>query len=495
MSRRLLTGLAAALLLAGCGTTVPLTSTTSLGPADLGVPGQVAAPTAAPDRSTGAGVVVPGTPSGTAAAAPRATAGSGGGAVPLPSLAPRTSGRGYTATTLTVGIVVITGTDSAASAFGVSGADAGDLGQQFAVVQKYVNAHGGVAGRRLDLVRYDVDLVSALNNPDQAAAAVCAAFTEDRKVFAVLLPLPTSQQRVCLAKAQTPMIEADSYTVGQPEYDRYPELLFGPGRITTDRLVQLLVSSLKERSFFTGWDTAKGAPGQAPVKIGMLYAENPEATYTAMAEKRALAAIGLKVDDTVTYSSSVQAGLSATQNAILKFKAEGITHVLGASAFFLQGAENQRYRPRYVLPPGVGQLYADNAPAAQLAGSMTVGWQPANDVDAAQDPGDVSPSETLCKKLMKDAGQSYSSRPALASMTSVCDVVFFLRDALAGQSNPTNALLRQGAEALGSAWQSAETFVSRFTSTQHASASAVRDQAFDPACSCVRYTSRANRTA
>jgi hypothetical protein len=126
---------------------------------------------------------------------------------------------------------------------------------------------------------------------------------------------------------------------------------------------------------------------------------------------------------------------------------------------------------------------------------MTVGWQPANDVEAAQDPGDVSPSATVCKRIMREAGQSYASRPALASMTSVCDVVFFLRDALAGQPNPTNAGLRQGAERLGSTWQSAETFVSRFTRTQHASASAVRDQAFDEACSCVRYTSRVNRTA
>jgi ABC-type branched-subunit amino acid transport system substrate-binding protein len=500
MSRRLLTGVAAAFLLAGCGTTVPLTSTTNQGPAELGTVGQspASALSGGTTTATGGGVV-PGSTNvpagGQLPVGTQPSAAAGAPVVSLPSLAPLTSGRGYTATTLTVGIVVITGTDSAASAFGVSGADSGDLGEQFEVVQKYVNAQGGVAGRRLDVVRYDVDLISALNNPDQAAAAVCAAFTQDRKVFAVLLPLPTSQQRVCLAKAQTPMIEADSYTIGQPEYDRYPELLFGAGRITTDRVVQLLVSSLKERRFFTGWDTSKGAPGNAPVKIGMLYAENPEATYTALAEKRALAAIGLKVDDTVTYSSSVQAGLSATQNAILKFKAEGITHVLGASAFFLQGAENQQYRPRYVLPPGVGQLYAGNAPAAQLAGSMTVGWQPANDVDAAQDPGDVSPAETLCKKLMRDAGQSYSSRPALASMTSVCDVVFFLRDAVAGQSNPTNAGLRQGAEALGTTWQSAQTFVSRFSSTQHASAAAVRDQGFDPACSCVKYVSRTNRTA
>jgi ABC-type branched-subunit amino acid transport system substrate-binding protein len=492
--RRILTAAAAGLLLAGCGTTVPLTSTTSQGAQDLGVAGPLAAPTSDPQAP---GVVVPGSPDapGGGQAAPAPTLGTGLPAVPGASLAPRTSGRGYTATTLTIGIVVITGTDNAASAFGVSGADAGDLGQQFEIVKKYVNAHGGVAGRRLEIVRYDVDLLSALNNPDQAAAAVCAAFTQDRKVFAVLLPWPTSQQGVCLAKARTPMIEADSYTIGQPEYDRYPELLFGPGRITTDRVVQLLVSSLDRRRFFTGWDTTKGAPGTAPVKIGMLYAENPEATYTALAEKRALAAIGLKVDDTVTYSSSVQAGLSATQNAILKFKAEGITHVLGASAFFLQGAENQGYRPRYVLPPGVGQLYAGNAPAAQLKGSMTVGWQPANDVDAAQDPGDVSPAETLCKKLMRDAGQSYSSRPALASMTSVCDVMFFLRDSLAGQANPTNTGLRQGAEALGSRWQSAETFVSRFSRAQHASASAVRDQAYDGTCSCVLYVDRVDRTS
>lgn len=496
---------AAVLLLAGCGSTVQVRQTRSL--ADAGAPAGDPGALSSPD-GLGGGASLPPTRPGASGAggSPAAVSGGAGSRAGSTSqgVAPGAgttggaaagSGRGFDAKTLTVGYVEITGTDSAASAFGIKGADSGSASEQYAAVATWVNQHGGVAGRRLVLVKHTVDLVSALNNPDQAAAAVCAAFTQDRQVFAVLQPLPTAAQRDCLAKARTPMIEADSYFIGQPEYDKYPDLLYGAGRITSDRVIALLMASLRDRSFFTGWDTVRGGPGAAPVRIGLLHADNPEANYVAALEVRGLAALGLKVTDTVVYQSSVQAGLSATQNAILKFKADGITHVLGASAFFLQGAENQRYRPRYVLPPGIGQLYAANSPAAQMVGSMTVGWQPASDVEAGQDPGDVSPTETLCKQIMRATGQSYSSRPALASMLAVCDVSFFLRDALAGSAALSNAVLRRGAEALGSRWRSGQTFVSHFSARQHASADAVRDMAFAPDCSCVLYVDRRNRTS
>lgn len=405
------------------------------------------------------------------------------------------SGRGFDAKSITVGFVAVTGGEAFANALGVSGASEGDVPAQYAAVADHINRQGGVAGRKLILVKHEVDMATAVNEPDRTSAEVCAAFTQDRKVFAVILSVPPlASMRSCLAKANTPLIAGGNFNIGQPAYDRSPDLLYSPGTITTDRAIKLLVDSLMARKFFSSWDTVRGAPGQAPVKLGLLYAENPDAQYTAAAYKRELAARGLKITATVSYASNLQAAMSATQGAILKFKSQGITHVVGASVFFLQGAERQGYRPRYVIPPSIGRGYAANSPTAQMKGSMTVGWRPPSDVEAAQDPGDVSKAETLCKQVMKAKGQRYeTSRPTLSSMVSVCDVTFVLRDALNGQSALSNAVLRAGVERLGSRWQSSQTWVSTFSPRMHASAAAVRDVAFDAGCSCMKYTSTRNR--
>ncbi len=512
--RRSLAGLACVALLAtGCGSTVRVGSgalgsdaglgsslgstSTSSGTVPTDSDGQpLAGGTAGSTGSGTSGTVVSrgasSTIGGRGSAGTTGAAGSPGSTAAQPK--PGETGRGFDAKTLTVGVVIITGTDSAAKAFGVSGGSTGDPQAQYDAVTAHINASGGIAGRTLKLLYHSVDLLTAVNNPDQAVAQVCAAFTEDNKVFAVLQPLPTAQQRDCLAKADTPMIEAGTSLIGQPEYDKYPNLLFGPGRMNTDRLISLLFSSLDARSFFTGWDTLAGGPGKAPVKLGLLYPETPDTKYMVALERRELAARGMRFDDEISYPANLNAGLSATQNAILKFKADGITHVFGASVFFLQGAEQQQYRPRYVIAPGVGQLYAANSPAAQMAGSMTVGWQPPHDVNQSEDPGDVSPAETRCKKIMAASGQSYAAREALASMVGICDVEFFLRDALAGKRAISNAVLRSGADALGSGWQSAQTWISRFSASKHASADAVRDQAFNAECTCMVYTSTKNRT-
>jgi hypothetical protein len=293
-----------------------------------------------------------------------------------------------------------------------------------------------------------------------------------------------------LEAAQIPIIDAGTLVIGASNYTQHPDLIFGPGRMTTDLLVKLLMQSLVARHFFSGWNVNAGIPGKAPVKIGLLYADSPDNAYLATAETRALRALGMKVTATVSYAANLAAGLAATQSALLRFKATGITHVFGASVFFLEAAQAQHYLPRYVIPVGAAQAYAGIAPPQQMAGSMSVGYQPANDVDARHDPGPVSSAQTRCTAIMRNAGQSATARAALASMEAVCDVTFLLRDALTGATGLSDALLAQGVDHLGTSWKSAQTFVSDFSPTHHASAVAIRDLGYEASCSCMLYTSK-----
>lgn len=416
------------------------------------------------------------------------SAGSSQGVGPSTPGLRNNSGRGFDAKTITVGVVTSSSTGKFASTFGVTG-DTGDIGARFRTVAKYINSHGGVAGRQLVIVTHDVDFATAVNNPAQASAEVCTAFVQDRKVFAVLNPLPLQEQHQCLAKGDTPFVDGSTLHFSQQEFNTYSSYFFGPAMMTTERMIHSLISSIVGRKFFAGWNATKGGPGPMPLKIGLLYAENPQAAGQAKLQRMYLEQAGYKISDTVSYQSNLQAALAATQNAILKFKAEGITHVVGASVFFLQGAEQQNYRPRYVLPPSLGRSYAANSPKQQMVGSMTIGWRPLNDVAPAQLTGDLSPATTLCKKIMKADGHNVGNADEFAGMLKTCDAGFAFAAALQGVKRPSNLELRLGIERLGTVWRSAETYISRFSSSQHASAVGVRDVEFDPSCTCMKYTS------
>lgn len=493
-------GALAAVLITGCGTTVQLSDVPQqsvAGTDDLGLtaPSPVTAPTsgaasptlppsAIAPSATGSGITEP-TASGSAKGHSHSPHPGGSPSATLPS--GPTSGRGFTAKTITVGVVIPTDGGGFVKSLGVSDAS-GDLLAQYQVIARYINAHGGVAGRRLILKSRDVDIATFVGNPSFAAQEVCAAFTQDTHVFAVLQPVPSSEQRNCLERAQTPIIDAGTLLVPGSDYTKHPDLLFGPGKMTTDLAVKLLIQSLSARHFFQGWNVSAGAPGKAPVKVGLLYADTPDARYAANLEVRALRAIGLKISATVTYAANLTAGLAATQAAVLRFKAQGITHVLGASAFFLEDAQTQGYRPRYVIPIGSAQGYTGVVPVQQMVGAMSVGFKPADDVDGAHDPGPVSAAQTKCTSIMRKGGQSPSARAALSSMEAVCDVTFLLRDALAGATGLSNAVLAQGVDRLGTSWHSAQTFKSDFSAAHHASAVAIRDIGYAASCSCMKYT-------
>ena len=96
---------------------------------------------------------------------------------------------------------------------------------------------------------------------------------------------------------------------------------------------------------------------------------------------------------------------SESQAETLRFASAHVTHVLSLppieadQALFMQNAEQQRYRPRYGFTsyslPLTVQQNPQVVPRAQLVGTLGVGWEPTNDVDAAHDPGQ-NPGQERC---------------------------------------------------------------------------------------------------
>lgn len=447
-----------------------------------------------PDAAAGSAL---GTAPGEAAGA--GPAGRTGGAGPTggpTAPAMRTSGFGFSAKEIRVGVAYNGQLSQQMGAAGAAGGGAvlGDQRKQVEALVRDINARGGIAGRKLVAVYYDTK--GEQNNISATSQAACAAWTEDNSVFAAMTfvaELSNDTLYSCLAKRGVVFTPLAGEAVAT--YRRFTPYLWTPTSPSADRVGPAWVQRLAAQQYFTGWNTTLGGPGKTPVKVGLLLGNGArdgqpsvdraiERTIKSEASRR-----GVQVIDTFNMTTIDQGSA-----AVLRFKNAGITHVIGdfSIALFAQAAESQRYRPRYgisSLSGGVAlPLYV---PSVQLNGTLGIGWSPQGDVDGAQDPGDVSLAEPRCRKIMQDAGEPTDSRLAWFVMAYACDTFsFFDRAIEASGLNPAN--LPSAANGLG-AVPSAFTFGISFPGGRNDGVSYVRDVAYRNDCSCFAYVDKTNR--
>lgn len=436
-----------------------------------------------PDSSLGGGPATGSTgstrtgPGSTGGAAPGGGQ-AGGSAQPAAGQAPGTG-------PIRIGYFYSSDGDAANGNFGIEGASQGDTQRQYKAIQDDLNKRGGILGRQVQLLGYDFNTINGLNNPSEEENKMCTAMTQDLKVFAVL-----GSGRFlspCLAKSGVASVQGGQFE-DAASIDN--DLVFDGGGMLTTTLAKAMIERVAAQSYFTGWNTATGAPGAAPVKVGILYADTPifKNYYTEI--KKALRAQGITVDpaNEVTYTATVDGVTAGSQNAVLRFASNGVTHVFGAALFFFQSAENQRYRPRYGLdslfPPF---LLAQLVGPDQLNGSVGVGWRPSQDMNAAQDPGPVSALATRCLELMRRAGEDVNQR-SIAYLSQVrCQQMHSLEIALVRGGAITLAALKRGFDTLGSPVPLI-SFGERWGPDRRASNDTVADFAYVRTCTCYAYT-------
>jgi ABC-type branched-subunit amino acid transport system substrate-binding protein len=484
------------LLLAACGSTAQRTA----GFTDDGT-GAVASdefgPTA--DAADAGGEAAPGASAksgGVTSTTTRRAAGQGGKAA-----AGATQARvpGVTATEIRVGYGTQKDADQAAVAFGLQAVFGDQEGQARAIVDD-INKRGGVLGRKLALVFHDDKTANDNASPDVAATAQCNDWTQDRPVFAGI-NIVASRNRpsyfACMAKARTPALFSDLTAHSLGDIRTYAPYLYAPGVATFQRWVPTWIQRLNARGYFSSWNATAGAPGTAPVKIGVPYQDSDTGRVYFEEVKRALSAIGRKADDSFAFAPEDANALAQIPQIVLRFKANQITHVLlPQSAYVVTPvAEQQAFRPRYALTTldGLASLTITTSPPAQLQGALGLGWFPASDVDAAHDPGDVSANETRCKKVMEAAGFSTADRLTLTVQLINCDLFLVFADALNKAGTLSASALQQGTAALGGSFPPAFTFVELYGPGRYDGAAAGRDIGYDAGCGCFAYLDRVNR--
>jgi hypothetical protein len=127
------------------------------------------------------------------------------------------------------------------------------------------------------------------------------------------------------------------------------------------------------------------------------------------------------------------------------------------------------------------------APAAQLATSHGLVWQPLADVYNAHNPGDVRTKQALCRQIMKAAGEDMTNQGVQVASHRYCETVFFLRAALENATAVTPAGLLSAVTQLADGYPPATTFRTRFSSGRPDGPDRIRPFRFEQSCSCFVY--------
>jgi ABC-type branched-subunit amino acid transport system substrate-binding protein len=397
-------------------------------------------------------------------------------------------GQGYDRRNIYVGVA----TEQDASTIGATlGADGLNFGNQRQIVEAAIadfNKRGGAFGRKIVGVFYDV---SSTGDPEQEAAQACATWTQDHKVISASLVDAIARPSLyqCLNKAGVAISTGLTKPFVVKDVRRYLPGFSVYDMAAFDRFADPWLDRLQAMGYFSGWNTAAGAPGSAPVKVGILYEadeiERGAWTYLkSRLEKRGLPVPVLR--DFVTDDPSTLSG------AVLRFQAEGVTHVfLGnhAGLFYPPVAESQHFRARYAVS-SMNLLQAfmvGTAPEGQLHGMMGVGWEPSYDVQAAQD-GPDNRSQRACLAAMRAYGAQIPTRNARYVAFAVCDGLNLLRLALGRARGLAFTEILSAEAKVIDAIEWAAQYDRTIVPGDPTQTSAFRDIRYDQSCSCTRYS-------
>jgi hypothetical protein len=400
-------------------------------------------------------------------------------------------GKGVTTDTISVGIgwIDLTALDSGAASIGCQNCakDRGRGRDHAQAVVDYVNAQGGIAGRRVEPVYHQVpttDLLAGTQTRRRAEEAMCADFTQDHEVFAMIPAVSMEGVMVeCAKRSDTPMVVYGNldWSLDETSFAEYGRWWYRPNGLVGERREKTMVERLVAQGFF-GDD----------VKVGIMVEDKPQYTRGVDRDlKPALEDAGVDVATVIAYPDEVQ---SPWENYVLQMRSAGVTHVVwahcacgGASAgLTMRAAENQGWRPRYALGTDtfLQGISALGPPEAQLRGIGGIGWVPQFDLPAdrnahAKEPA-YSSGDEACRAIVQKLGD--------AAANGYCEALFFLKFALERSAEFSSGAMASAIERSGDSYPSVTTPAAWYGPGRHDGAAAVYDIAYDATCACFVYT-------
>ncbi len=485
---------AAALLAAACGSTVQLKGQVQSGDGLTGQQQTTGGTGLTGTDGGGSTSGTSGTSGSTTAGAPldgstgsSGTTGTGTGSVPG-----STTGGSSTSTTGTkatgnhdpIQIGFVTTSVGNAEALGVNaGQSYTDKSMFEALVAEY-NAQGGVAGHRIIPVIGATDTASS--NWSQQFAQVCATFTQDHHVKAVIgyvfVFLPSFEN--CLKNAHIPHLYG-GYQPGDVIDQRTYPTLVGTGHPTVDGFdLTALEGALR-----SGLINSK-------TKMGLIIdtCADGDRAYTRSVEpwlKKHGVNYQTVVGNCAAGSSDASSAATAISNAELKFASSGVNLVFGSAVellLFMSDAQSQGYQPEYFTSVG-GAALAANAPASQMKHFHGFGWMPSVDVDLQHQPYQQTAGQKACIAKLVKHGLRPSAFNDFMAAYQACDGIDLYAKALAATGTTQAQPIISAVQAAMPSFAASGTYggAMRASSTQRGGPALARETGWTDACSCLTY--------
>jgi ABC-type branched-subunit amino acid transport system substrate-binding protein len=433
----------------------------------------------------GAAEVTPG--DGGVAAVPGAAGATGGAGSPSGTVASAGTAykngvpgltQGITDTTIKIGIPVLANAEAAAGLLGAANIRPGDNRIESQALIADINSRGGINGRKIEPEFYDVDF----GNPSSVQANVLAAcnhFADDSKVFAILMVINPPVSFVSCA-AQKGVILLNG-SVGSPDDQLIAATApwyYVPTLLSQSRIWAPLFDSVGARGMIHKGDkVAVFALDQLP--------------YTRVAEQVVIPALKARGYQVAAFERV--ATEASIQNAVLRFRESGATHVVFVQEsgvpdlLFMRQAEAQKYRPTYLMSSydAPGYLLEGNVAPEQIAGVQGIGWEPIADVAAEREP--LRPQETRCYQILTKGGEPQSQRQYYLTAEFMCDLVWTFEAVVraAGPHLSTVSFL-SGYHSIGTGYSPATVFRTDF-SKRLDGVSAFRPLGWVASCKCLQY--------
>lgn len=403
---------------------------------------------------------------------------------------------GVTATKIYLGMIYQETGPANQAAFGAAGGGLdSDARKPYNAMIDLVNKQGGLFGRQVEPIYYKIDGASA-QTIDQQSQSACSHWTEDNKVFGILIGGDIFNE--CAEKAGGISTYSDGASLPE-DFQTYPHY-FETSGLNLVRLGPVTVNGLYRENYF-----GKGA------KVGVVTWDDPD--YRASLERGYMPTLeqrGIPLATEPAYITSPQnaqdlAATSADVNsAVLRFQTLGITHVLmldgpsGAcksgcmGTLFLRRADSQEYFPRYGFNANNIPKDAQEAglyPERQLRRSVVVEWSDANKF---YDEGyKVNQTRERCYELMRDAGVPLDNAQREADARLACEQFWFfqLLESILGEAplSPDNIMV--AVNKVGWGFSSPNAYAVHFSATQHDGIAAARNMKFDDSCTCYQWAS------
>ncbi len=378
-----------------------------------------------------------------------------------------------------VGFIVLD-TKALSEALGLSFVDSGDASAQINALAANVNSRGGIGGRTLVPV---IKVFDAFGDNKLKEEQLCKYFTQDEKVFAVVLQGQfQANARPCYAQDKTVMLDGTPYPVVQKTFEQLAPYLWQPSYPEYSGFMDGLIRGLDKTKWFVGGTVAV---------LGIDTPDNRDLYSGQVAP--AMARIGVKAVDVRWIDGSSGASLQAGQDqAVLSFKAKQADRlvVIGGqrlAAYMMQTSKSQKFAPRFAITTWDSPEFAINNYTDAMKGAAGASVSPAQDDVPERDlPFPSGAGETACIKTLAAAGQKFAGRSNARQAVLYCDAVTLLRQAFEGYTGELTAeAFRDGVQRLGKEWVSASTYSSSFDKGDYAGANGFRPIVFDPACTCM----------